>query len=68
MGGAMIIGKFLVTDIEKLLPTVPKAEGKETEQSILRKWLDIPKGVIAVEAGILCFGFWTLFEQLTHGR
>lgn len=68
MGGAMTIGKFLVTDIEKLLPTVPKAEGKETEQSILRKWLDIPKGVIAVEAGILCFGFWTLFEQLTHGR
>ena len=65
---AMIIGIFLVKDLEKIIPTVKKDEGKEHEPLMFRKWLDLPKGILVVQAGILCFGGWTLVEQLLHGR
>jgi len=68
MLGAMIIGIYLIKDLEKLLPTVVREKGKEHEQYMLRKWLDIPKAIIIVESAILCFGVWTLVEQLLHGR
>ena len=65
--GAMTIGYYLIQDLEKLLPTVKKGEGEENKPFILRKWLDLPKMILVVETGILCFGVYTLVEQIMYG-
>jgi len=62
MVAAMVIGYYLIKDLEMLQPTV-----RENGGYILRKWLEVPKVIVGLLGVITCFGLWTLVDQLRHG-
>tara|TARA_B100000683_G_scaffold257584_1_gene279250 strand:- start:2244 stop:2615 length:372 start_codon:yes stop_codon:yes gene_type:complete len=66
MVAAMVIGYYLIRDIE-LLHLVERGNGGQSQQYILRKWLDIPRVIVGLLGVITCFGVWTLIDQVRYG-
>ena len=67
MGAAIVIGMYLIQDIEHLLQTIKMGDGDKNNRYMLRKWLVIPKVSIVLLSMVLCFGIWTLIDQVKYG-
>ena len=67
MGAAIVIGMYLIQDIEHLLQTIKMGDGDKNNRYMLRKWLVIPKVIIGLLCMVSCFGIWTLIDQVKYG-
>jgi len=67
MGAAIVIGIYLIQDIEHLLQTIKMGDGDKNNRYMLRKWLVIPKVIIGLLGMVSCFGIWTLIDQVKYG-
>ena len=67
MGAAIVIGMYLIQDIEYLLKTIKMGDGDKNNHYMLRKWLVIPKVIIGLLGMVSCFGIWTLIDQVKYG-
>jgi lysylphosphatidylglycerol synthetase-like protein (DUF2156 family) len=67
MVAAIVIGMYLIQDIEHLLQTIKMGDGDKNNRYMLRKWLVIPKVIIGLLGMVSCFGIWTLIDQVKYG-
>ena len=67
MGAAIVIGMYLIQDIEYLHKTIITGDDEKNSRYILHKWLVIPKVIVCVLGLVSCFGLWTLIDQVKYG-
>ena len=67
MVAAMVMGYYLIKDIEVLQVHMKNTNGGQSSHMI-KKWLDIPRVIVGLLAVITCFGVWTLIDQLNSGK